>query len=184
MEQLENDNIITRLTKFIGYTALSNSQFADKAGIPRPTLSQLLHGRNKSVNDLLLRKLHDGFPELNVSWLLFGVGDMLTDVNIEISKPQNRTDETPSNVQQPKSKTIESLFEQDFDIPVSESIDAESVKNSVFSTIEANKRSDNATRTQSGLSELPQPGFGKKIKSIIVLYTDSSFEIFSPDKHS
>ena len=85
MEKLEEGTVITRLKTFIEYCGLSNSQFADRAGIPRPTLSQLIHGRNKSVNDLLLRKLHENFPALDISWLLFGVGSMLKESNIQFS---------------------------------------------------------------------------------------------------
>ena len=76
-------DIAARLIAFKDWTELSNSQFADQAGIPRPTLSQFLNGRNKRLSDDLTAKLHAAFPMLNVMWLLFGEGDMLTDPNIQ-----------------------------------------------------------------------------------------------------
>ena len=74
MENEQDNPIIYRLKQFLASTGLSSTHFADKAGIPRPTLSQLLHGRNKSINNQILSKLDESFPELNTLWLLFGRG--------------------------------------------------------------------------------------------------------------
>ncbi len=70
-------DIIERLNSFLTYTGLSTTQFADEAGIPRPSLSQILNGRNKKISNELLAKLHDAFPALNILWLVFGEGDMI-----------------------------------------------------------------------------------------------------------
>lgn len=48
------DNIAARLKFFIENRGLTNSQFADSCEIPRPTLSQILSGRNKKISDLLI----------------------------------------------------------------------------------------------------------------------------------
>ena len=69
-------NIVDRLKIYMEHTGLPISQFADAALIPRPTLSQILSGRNKKISNEVLEKLHDAFPELNVAWLLFGDDDM------------------------------------------------------------------------------------------------------------
>lgn len=81
--------IIARLQQFIEHTGLGFSQFADACSIPRPTLSQLLGGRTKSINDALLSKLCRAFPELDVAWLLFGRGGGGAHANMETSRPQN-----------------------------------------------------------------------------------------------
>lgn len=87
-------DIATRLRQFIDYRKISVSQFADTCGIPRPSFSQLLSGRNKKVSDELIGKIHEAFPSLSVLWLMFGEGNMLTDANIETSESQN-TPELP-----------------------------------------------------------------------------------------
>lgn len=69
-------DFVTRLKQYIEYTGLPFSQFADTAQIPRPTLSQILNGRNKKISNELIAKLHEGFPKLNVIWMLFGEGTM------------------------------------------------------------------------------------------------------------
>lgn len=68
------ETVATRLKLFIDTSGLSTTQFADMCGIPRPSLSQLLTGRNKKVSDQLVRQIHTAFPDLSVVWLLFGEG--------------------------------------------------------------------------------------------------------------
>ena len=70
-------DIVSRLKLFLEQAGISNSQFADTCDIPRPTLSQLLNGRNKKVSDEVIGKIHRAYPSLNVMWLMFGDGDML-----------------------------------------------------------------------------------------------------------
>ncbi len=213
----EDATVIDRLRSFIDYLGYSNSQFADKAGIPRPTLSQLVHGRNKSVSDTLLRKLYESFPQLNITWLLFGQGDMLSASNFEISECQDSKNKANTDSQAPESQQTETLlpgFDEDY-FGVESVI--EPLSDAQYSEKNANRngidrlqqpiepaRSASASgerkRTQADLFNdivmpLQMPSSsnsesangttgvkdGKRIKSIIVLYTDSSFEVFSSD---
>lgn len=75
---MSEENIAIRLKRFLEYKGLTNSQFADICGIPRPTLSQFFSGRNKKISDLLIGQIHGAFPELSVMWLMFGEGEMLS----------------------------------------------------------------------------------------------------------
>lgn len=80
---MEDLNVAIRLKGFIESEGLSHSQFADRCGIPRPSLSQLLSGRNKKISDVLVGQIHKAFPQLSVLWLMFGEGSMLVeDANI------------------------------------------------------------------------------------------------------
>lgn len=73
---MSETNVADRLKAFIERKGLSYSQFADSCGIPRPSLSQLLTGRNKKINDIMVGQIHNTFPELSIVWLLFGEGEM------------------------------------------------------------------------------------------------------------
>lgn len=73
---MNDTTVADRLKIFIEKSGLSYSQFADSCGIPRPSLSQLLTGRNKKINDIMISQIHQTFPQLSVVWLLFGEGDM------------------------------------------------------------------------------------------------------------
>lgn len=82
-------DLVNRLKFFLETHQIAISQFADTCRIPRPTLSQILSGRNKKISDELITKIHNAYPELSVLWLMFGEGEMEVPGNIEISEPQN-----------------------------------------------------------------------------------------------
>jgi transcriptional regulator with XRE-family HTH domain len=71
------NDIVSRIKIFLQSMGIANSSFADICGIPRPSLSQLLNGRNKKVSNEVIDKIHAAYPELNMMWLMFGDGDML-----------------------------------------------------------------------------------------------------------
>lgn len=71
------DNFADRLKLFLNFKGINSSSFADMCGIPRPSLSQILNGRNKKINDNVVRQIHERFPEVSVMWLLFGEGEMI-----------------------------------------------------------------------------------------------------------
>lgn len=73
---MEDQNVAIRLKGFIESEGLSHSQFADRCGIPRPSLSQILSGRNKKISDVIIGQIHKAYPELSILWLLFGEGPM------------------------------------------------------------------------------------------------------------
>lgn len=81
-------DLVNRLKYYMDHAQVTISQFADRCGIPRPTMSQLINGRNKRISDEVISKIHNAFPDLSVLWLMFGEGDMTTNANIETSEPQ------------------------------------------------------------------------------------------------
>lgn len=70
-------DIISRLKQYMDLMGIPVTQFADNCRIPRPTFSQLLSGRNKKVSDEIVKKIHEGYPDMSIMWLLFGEGRML-----------------------------------------------------------------------------------------------------------
>lgn len=74
-------DIVDRLNLFLEHQSISKSQFADSCGIPRPTTSQILSGRNKKISDEIISKIHSVYPELSILWLMFGEGSMLPKEN-------------------------------------------------------------------------------------------------------
>lgn len=190
MVEIEKSPIIERLTKFIISSGLTSSQFADKAGIPRPSLSQMLHGRNKSLNNQVLEKLNDAFPQLSIEWLLFGRGDMLQNSNIEFSEPQNGpSDDSPApqitekqSIAQPNS----GFGNLNNSAPNNETEAPESKNEQVFGNFDLfTTRGQSSARENTTIADIIPKTVGsqepaKKIASIIVLFTDNSFETFVP----
>lgn len=175
-------DIVSRLMKFRDFAKLSNSQFADRAGIPRPTLSQFLNGRNKRLSDDLTAKLHQAFPALNILWLLFGEGDMLTDANFEFS--EGKSDENslesdtqtaenePQNEAKPASTTCNDARANEQTAPV------EMLATSDFPNNQASSAPDDAIKAVVTDSINQEPG--KRVEYIMVFYTDKSYETFRP----
>lgn len=178
-------DIISRLKRYMDTNDLSSSRFADAAGIPRPTLSQLLNGRGsngdgaRKVSSEIIKKIHDAFPSLNIMWLLFGDGDMDINENIEISEPQignkieNETHE--QSVNQPFYSN--NLFDDQYQ-PKS----PEKIEEPVNSTSQDTNRQNHPTPNIDMISQLPSVNSikSKKVESIMVFYSDNSFEIFKP----
>lgn len=160
-------DFVTRLKQYIEYKQLQNSQVADMAGIPRPTLSQLLTGRNKKVSNELIEKLHSAFPALNVLWLLFGDGPMENDENIASSKPQI---DAESDIFSPQLSENTDSYD-----------DSSQVTDIGYEKDQKNEpRVWMAVAPSDVASSVPE----RRVKSIMVFYSDNSFEVFKPAPES
>lgn len=72
---MEENDIIERLNMFINESGLSRSQFADTCGIPRPTATQILSGKNKKIGNDVIECIHRAYPAIPMMWLIFGEGE-------------------------------------------------------------------------------------------------------------
>ena len=170
-------DIVSRIKAFMAANNLSSTQFADACNIPRPSLSQILGGRNKKISDEVIAKIHEAYPRLSVMWLLFGEGEMLAPQNIQFSAPQNQPQVQPAATKSYQSQSVfgddgepESLFapgsvttgepmmfgdEEPAAAPVE-------LKNEVPPTV-----------------QIPADGT-KSIVNIMVFYSDNSYQSFIP----
>ncbi|KAA6337169.1 hypothetical protein EZS27_014732 [termite gut metagenome] len=53
--------------------------FAETIGVQQSTLSHILNGRNNPSLDVVM-KIHQKYNYINIEWLLYGTGDMNTNV--------------------------------------------------------------------------------------------------------
>lgn len=184
-------DIVSRLKDFINYLNIPTTQFADSCSIPRPTLSQLLNGRNKKVSDELISKIHETYPNLSVLWLMFGEGDMLHDKSVQISERQNGSifdyleDDTTDN--QSDNSTID--FKNDITGNRSENFQTTETtissnlpdeKATLYTTPASSAQSSKEGQTETIMFQPSDTDAKKKIVNIIVYYSDNSFESFVP----
>lgn len=176
-------DIVSRLKVFISYLGIPVTQFADNCRIPRPTLSQLLNGRNKKVSDELIGKIHDSYPELSVLWLMFGEGDMLHQTNIETSELQNSPmidfGESHSPAREASMPRID--FGGEFKEKTQNSVTAEKTEAPALNSAEG----ELSLPSTDAVTDAPatftfSADQDKKIVNIIVYYNDNSFESFVP----
>lgn len=181
-------DIVTRLKKFMTALNIANSQFADTSRIPRPTISQILNGRNKKISDELISKIHDAYPQLSVMWLMFGEGEMLVNSNIEISEPKIGDNVSFDNAQTAVDESIMGRF--DFDSPVIEKQpDNLSIQQSQKNAVQKVEYRESAQVSINKRVEPPTPmsisaNSSKQVIEIRVFYNDNSYEIFVPQKNS
>ena len=167
---------------FLDQTGISNSQFADTCEIPRPTLSQLLNGRNKKVSDEVIGKIHRAYPSLNVMWLMFGDGDMILSGNDAAEKTDNAAGSIKPNGSQ-NDDMVQRAISFDDDETMSYRSTAKSAQRittpSMSETIQNIMRSNSATRMPQRGSSSPD---GRSVVNIVVFYNDGRFEQFGPLK--
>lgn len=174
-------DIVDRLKEFINYLAIPVTKFADNCGIPRPTLSQLTNGRNKSVRNELIEKIHTAYPNLNTLWLMFGEGDMLLNKNIQTSEPQNTgsidfgvSQSAISELDMPRLNFDGETEENNPEIyTTTDRIPSMSAGESINFSAPKNPDSVSPAVTIT-------PDNSKRVVNIIVYYNDNTFESFSP----
>lgn len=159
-------------------SGIQYSQFADTCGIPRPSLSQLLNGRNKKVSNEVIEKIHKAYPSLSVSWLMFGEGDMGNVANMRFSEPQNVRNEDEDATLFADNEIFDdsdSLFANEH-VKESDNFKAEKVVSPVPVMSQDTAKMD-TTRAESMSFNMNK---SRKVVSIMVFYSDNSFDTFVP----
>lgn len=163
-------DLVDRLNFFIKSEGISPSVLADSCNIPRPTVSQLLNGRNKKISDDIIGRIHKVFPKLSILWLMFGEGEMTQKTNddsgshpeTQLSQQSNATD---GNTQQ--ASGFDSNYRD-----ITEFMNIVSKNNS---EIQADNNENPSTSPTTSDNR-------KRITNIVVFYSDNSFQSFSPSR--
>lgn len=165
-----------RIAYLIETFGLTPSQFADKTGIPRASVSHILGGRNKPSLEIL-QKVAAIFPEVNLNWLMLGVGEP------PVAKKET---ENLSNATYPVQR--ESLFQSIEESAQIHPLIVQQQRNEEQQHIKQQKtvvhkqqseRTQRKTTTQRASHEIDNT---KRIKEIRVFYSDGTFEILFPEK--
>ncbi|MDE7154197.1 MAG: helix-turn-helix domain-containing protein [Muribaculaceae bacterium] len=175
-------DIISRLKTYLNSMNISNSQFADTCGIPRPTLSQLLNGRNKKISDEIISKIHDTYPSLSVLWLLFGEGQMMNHENMQFSEGSNEEISDNFNSYNTGVKPVTNTAVPQNSVQISDSNRKTDTISDVFGSeniSQLDKFDLSALTNDKGEIDSPSDS-GKRITNIVVFYSDNSFQSFKP----
>lgn len=160
-------NLSEKIELLIKRKQLSASQFADKLGIPRSSISHILSGRNKPSLDVV-QKILRVFPEITAEDLLF---EDRTLGSVAIVKEITAAPSTPS------------LFDPILPTP------SESVKNNsseqtiVQSNLRRTRESSNTERNSNAPVSAPvlNPTYlEKKIERVLIFYSDGTFSESKP----
>lgn len=146
---------------------LTPSQFADRAGVQRASVSHILSGRNKPSLEVML-KIFEAFPGLDMQWLMTGKGVAPTGAPIE---------EEPAGPVQPSKPVQSELFPPTRPV-VNDVLVASAQKNEQPRALPAERQARRASRVAASTP----PPVVKKIKEIRVFYTDGTYETMFPEK--
>ena len=75
---MNKETVLNRIKKIIEDSNLTNSEFAEKIGVPKSSISHLLSERNKPSLDLIT-KISENFEEITLDYLIFGVSEVKKD---------------------------------------------------------------------------------------------------------
>jgi len=175
-------DIVTRLKEFLGQNGISNSQFADTCEIPRPTLSQLLNGRNKRVSDEVIGKIHRAYPSLNIMWLMFGDGEML----LNGSSMDGGGMPSASPMADEHGQRAISFDDADANPQSSGGYNALSTPRRVATADTVSETIQNIVRSSTAGGRMNQRGNsmgeGRRVVNLMVFYNDGTFEQFGPSR--
>ena len=129
------------------YYDLSASAFSDEIDFNRSTISHLLSGRNKPSLDFVMKVLNR-FPEVTISWFLYGKGNFPPNHEVEILEEK---EDKNKNLEVSKESTV--------------------IRNEDKSPIQN-------LQEESVIDTLNHNSSGKAIKRIVIFYTDFSFETY------
>ncbi len=157
-----------RLERILRRYKLNQKEFAEKVGINKSTLSHIFskNGRGGNLSQSTLEKIVYTFPDINMNWLRDGMGEMLRSNAAMVS--QTTIDFNDKQVQEPVKAAIEEPF-------VNNESERKAVENGIDNEIEHS----NIER----LNKLPLQEFNeKKIRRIVIFYTDNTFTDYLPEK--
>lgn len=148
---------------------LTPSQFADKSGIQRASVSHILSGRNKLSLDIVL-KIHDSFPSVDLEWLMTGSGTAPTEHQNSVAQAEESTLFTlpeatkyePNNLLQHPVEHVTKVAAQ-----------PQAIKQQAVRT---------TRKTSANRSTSTPVDNGKRIKEVRIFYTDGTYETLIPEK--
>lgn len=180
---MTDQNTATRLKVFIDSLGISNSQFADECGIARPSLSQLLTGRNKKISSTIVEAIHEHYPRLSVVWLMFGEGEMLVKSPSEAAAAAGGgADELDANIVKDTEDSVpygsRSIYAPNEErIYTAGGVSLLNPQNSCSMTVIEMQKELKQLRKQLE-DEKKQK---RRVSHITVYYDDSTFETFFPE---
>lgn len=160
-----------RIRQIMEKAALSQQDFSARLGISPASLSSIFTGRTNPTNNHV-QAIHRAFPEINVSWLLFGEGEMCSG-----STPENTSPDTGNlSVMSENGDGVLPMFTEEPSVVAP--IQDERMAKYGLGRREA--------YTQRGISSLQfndakkADNIKRKIKEIRVFFDDGTYEAFVP----
>ena len=160
MSDILSDNLTSiyfRIREIINEEGITNAAFANKIGISKGTITHFKNGRNEPGRNVI-NKILAKYPEINSDWLLSG--------------------------KFPKYKTEKATLQPDsfINLPVEPPKSAKIPEEKKYTKEIVVKAPEKVIDPPLKQEIIPIQYSPKKINKIMILYSDNTFEYFSPEK--
>ncbi len=152
---------------------LTPSQFADRTGIQRASVSHIISGRNKPSLEVML-KIYDAFPGLDMKWLMTGVGDEPVGNGAE-SAVAGGLFRNEAVAQSSAESVVAQELPMVAKVPVKPVVQQQ---DSLYSRSLVTKQ----PRKQQVRSQTDIQPVQRRIKEVRIFYTDGTYETLVPEK--
>lgn len=148
--------MVNRIFLFIEKQKLTPTEFADRIGVSRASISSIKTGRTQPTLSLV-EKIKQHFPDVDINWLIFGEGNPQVEVESVIENKSlvdeegkgNEADEESNNSSTPSvANDYEAIYIAESPLKKTETIEG-------------------------------SPVVEKSLKKVILFYSDGSFEEFN-----
>lgn len=150
---------------------LSASQFADRTGIQRASVSHILSGRNKPSLEVML-KIYEAFPGLDMKWLMTGAGEEPVAAPVSANVGNNGLFGAVDDSSDDPEPSLVNLFAQEPAIKRPRQVQE---KPRQVDVPEKRKPSQQRQAVQTPIVQ-------RKIKEVRIFYTDGTYETLVPEK--
>ena len=156
---------------------LTPSQFADRTGIQRASVSHIISGRNKPSLEVL-QKIYEAFPELDIKWLMTGRGE--EPVVSALGGPSDAAD-----VENSLFSSVQESVQVQQPLPVQPKAVpevAEQPRQTKVQSVVSRQAAERPPKRVAAPRVLQSQNNEKRIKEIRVFYTDGTYETMFPEK--
>lgn len=175
--------MIDRIKQVMDYSGLTPAQFASELGINRSGLTHLFSGRNQPSLDLI-KKILITFPQIKTEWLMMGMGSMLKNETTPILSEKNVLDTNEPDLFSQVNNSVEKIQPTPVIIPEISveknvvNVDLPKEMPKVEADLKSRETKNHAVDTAK--NQIFNSQGVKKIKKMVFLYEDNTFEIFYP----
>ena len=166
-----------RIHQILDWTNLSQQDFANRLGISPASLSSIFTGRTNPTNNHV-QAIHRAFPEINVSWLLFGEGNMMENLkksSVQLPDSDGFSQMGESAILPDSGSSVSSFHEDDLGGYSSNEAPAENLP---FGRRELNHGKPMGFQFVDNTKKIDIRQ--RKIKEIRVFFDDGTYEAFVP----
>jgi len=156
---------------------LSASQFADKIGVQRSSVSHVLSGRNKPSLEFV-QKILLAYPEISSDWILFGTGLIIKQKTSV--KPPDRKEDQKDFLLSPEVSNQYTKDNQNSEDRTDQIDPNEEIQSDEFEMIPGKNHQSDSLINDS-LDRLTNHRQKKIAEKIVILYKDQTFSEYYPE---